>query len=236
MGEEFALIRKPEADALKSLSSNAAKALIAIKFGRRDGDTIAFGVRDLEVWGLARSVAARALDELIKARLLDVATDSAFGKKRCRRVYRITHTRQTPGSQSRERDNMSADSPACGTKGGATDPPAGLSPRLQSRRRDTSKEASSPSARKPEGEEASVSDRRPMRRAAQLAGDLQLPLMRLVEKAGGSTERACDLADQVHRGELTLDDVRLGLGMDQQGSASRSMGPMVFTISAAGAR
>lgn len=246
MDERFALIREPEAEALKRLSGNAAKALIAVKFGRRDGDAIAFGVRDLEAWGMSRAGAGRALAELVSAGLFEVVEDSAFGAKRRRRVLRAVHAREKTGLQSRGRDTGEAHSLTGETMGGATVSPVRLSAPLQSHRRDTPRTSLLPSGQEGrEGGKEGAADPAPtsagpppgrrkpgrgMRGAAELAGRLQLPLVRLIERAGGTSSRACDLADQVQSGEVSLDQARNALGLASAGSARGREPPGVFTI------
>lgn len=239
MVERFAVIREPEAEALKRLSGNAAKALIAVKFGRRDGDAIAFGVRELEAWGMSRAGAGRALAELVSAGLFEVVADSAFGAKRRRRVLRAVHARDKSDLQSRRRDTADAHSLTGETMGGATVSPVRLSTPLQSHRRDTPSTSLLPSGQEgreggKEGAAGPAPGRREaesgMRRAAELAGRLQLPLMRLVERTGGSSLKACDLADQVQSGNVSLDQARSALGLDSAGSASGCEPPGVFTI------
>ena len=112
MDERFSIIREPEYEALKSLSANACKALVAIKFGQRDGVDISFGVRDLEAFGMKKSAAATALKELTDAGLITVQCDSSFGAKRKKRVWRVVHTRaEKPELQSATADYAPSYSP-----------------------------------------------------------------------------------------------------------------------------
>lgn len=228
--ERFALIREPEADALRSLSCNAAKAFIAIKFGRRDGDKIAFGVRDLETWGLSRSVAARALAELVGAGLLAIESNSTFGRKRQRRVYRVVHTREAPAPQSRQRDKGTRNSPSGGTIGGATVPQAGQTEAIQSRQRDTSQETSSTSSRKSKEEEVSAEQREgraslreQLLRIDRAADAVAMTGTAFMQKAGGP-KPADFLARKFERGDLTAMQLRAALADPPNGSARESEG------------
>lgn len=231
--ERFALIREPEAEALKVLSPLAAKAFIAIKFGRRDGEKIPFGVRDLEEWGMKRSAAGRALAELVEAGLIKIFVDSAFGKKRLRRVFEVTHRRVGEPLQSRQRDKPPAHSPAGGTMEPATVPRTGLSGALQSHQRDTTRTSLLPSGQ--EGREGGK-DKSEEERAEGVAA-LREQLLRVdkaaeavamtgsafMQKAGGP-KPADFLARKFERGDLTAMQLRAALADPPKGSARESEG------------
>ena len=119
-GERFAIIREAEAEALQRLAPLALKAFVAIKFGRRDGEEFAFGVRDLEEWGIKRSAAAASIAELVSAGLLAIVAESSFGAKRRRRVFKVAHTRKSAPLQSAPADTAEAYSPPARTMTPAT--------------------------------------------------------------------------------------------------------------------
>lgn len=206
MGEAAcAHLRAAECEALKSLSPIAAKAFIAVRFGRREAAPFEAGVRDFEAWGISKDQASRALAELIAAGLLEVVREASFGAKRVRRLLRIVHTRQEVG-QSQQRDNASAASRKGETVIDLQSRRRDYTKALQSRQRDTPKEPSSPSAQKAEGEEGSPPAAPPrvggalaakpepfketLRRAEEAAQERGLTLRALLAQVGGVVQAA----------------------------------------------
>ena len=229
--ERFALVREPEAAALKKLSSNAAKAFIAIKFGRRDGEDIAFGVRELEEWGLKKTTASEAMNELVEAGLLEVRENSAFGRKRKKRVYRVTHTRDACKPQSAPPDTRGRHSPAERTMTPAAVRQAGHKRALQSGGPDTTRRLPSTSSQEVEGEgsqeaaarEASLKALRDrQRRIEAVAREAAMTSVAFMAKAGGPS--AADfLARKFERGELTALQLNKALADPPNGSARESV-------------
>lgn len=206
MGEAAcAHLRAAECEALKSLSPIAAKAFIAVRFGRREAAPFEAGVRDFEAWGISKDQASRALAELIAAGLLEVVREASFGAKRVRRLLRIVHTRQEVG-QSQQRDNASVASRKGETVIDLQSRRRDYTKPLQSRQRDTPKEPSSPSAQKAEGEEGSPPAAPPMdggappgsrddfkenlRRAEEAAREQGVSLWAFLAKFGGLSQAA----------------------------------------------
>jgi len=208
MGEPAcAHLRAAECEALKALSPIAAKAFIAIRFGRREAAPFEAGVRDFEAWGISKDQASRALSELISAGLIEVVRAASFGAKRVRRLLRIVHTRQEAG-QSQGRDNAPAAS-----RNGATVIPIQSGRRdygkpLQSHQLDIPKKPSSPSAQKAEGEEGSHAAAPPreggasaregaraafketLRQAEEAARERGLTLQAVLARTGGVAQAA----------------------------------------------
>jgi hypothetical protein len=236
--ERFSLIREPEAEALKSLSSNAAKAFIAIKFGRRDGDKIAFGVRDLEAWGLKRTIAAAALNELVAAGLLRREAVASFGSKRVKAVYSVTCTRKSAALQSAPPDTEGSHSPPERTMGAATVRSTGHKRALQSAPPDTSQETSSTSSRKSKEEEVSAEPcegraalREQLLRIDKAAKAIAMTGPAFMQKAGGP-KPADFLARKFERGDLTALQLRAALADPPICSARGSewLGPEINRI------
>ena len=210
--ERFSLIREPEAEALKSLSSNAAKAFIAIKFGRRDGDKIPFGVRDLEAWGLKRTIAAAALNELVAAGLLRREAVASFGSKRVKAVYSVTCTRKSAALQSAPPDTEGSHSPPERTMGAATVRSDGHKRALQSVPPDTSRTSLLPSGQEGRegGKEGRVALREQLLRIDEAAKAVAMTGPAFMQKAGGP-KPADFLARKFERGDLTALQLRAAL-------------------------
>lgn len=128
-----------KSDAWTTLSGDAAKLLVEIwkrHNGANNGE-IAFSVREAEDIGLKKSVAARALNDLVDRGFLVVTRASAFTvKSRQSRCWRITAepVGDAPATKDFMRWSPPADSPPSGTVNGSN-PHAGKS-RTQSPQRD----------------------------------------------------------------------------------------------------
>lgn len=225
MSERFAFIREPEGEALKRLSPLAAKVFIAVRLGRREDQPFELGVRDFKDWLISKDQAARGLAELVAAGLLETLREASFGEKRVRRRFRIVHRKQAGQSQNR-------DAATGGSRKGATVIPIQSRRRdyqkpLQSQNRDIHKEASSPSAQKPKGEEAAgrrpeppppdgggsaarVCFREERRCVERAASRLAMSAYALTAALGGP-KAAASLALALHRGDLSLVEARARL-------------------------
>lgn len=249
MSERFAMIRQPEAEALKRLSSNAAKALMAMKFGRSDGEEIAFGVRDLAEWGLSSSTAARALDELKSANLIEIVSDSAFGVKKKRRTWRVVNVRQEQAEQSHRRETGTVHSATGGTIARKQSRQGDCDASLQSHGRDTPRTPSFPPVRregKEGGQDVQAADaereaavtalKEQQARIGAAAKAVAMADMAFIRAAGGP--KAADfLARKFDRGELTALQLRAKLADSEAGLLKEvEAGPMVFATASGSAR
>ncbi len=243
MAERFCIIREAEYEALKTLSANACKALVALKFGQCDGAKISFGVRDLEAFGMKKSAAADALKELAQANLIAIEKDSSFGAKRSKRVWRVIHTRDQPELQSATADTGKPDSPPRRTMARATVRHGGHGRRLQSAVADTPKETSPTSSSKSEEGEVSPAEleertafRTRKRRIGEAAKAVAMPDHLFEEKAGGH-EAADLLARSFERGNLTPLQLRARLAEGEAGFGRKApVSEMVFSIAVGDAR
>ena len=242
MDERFSIIREPEYEALKSLSANACKALVAIKFGQRDGVDISFGVRDLEAFGMKKSAAATAFKELTDAGLITVQCDSSFGAKRKKRVWRVVHTRaEKPELQSATADTGRRDSPPQRTMPRPTVRQSGQVVDLQSARADTTRRLPSTSSQEVEGEgsrqQASVNPalRDQLNVSKKAAGALSLSEQACWDLAG-SPSAFGEMAWEWERGEISTSQLRAKLADGDDGSGRAPPGtPYVASVAIGGA-
>ncbi|MEM9618368.1 MAG: hypothetical protein AAF936_10445 [Pseudomonadota bacterium] len=244
----FAIVREAECEVLKGLSANASKIWIAIRFGRKDHEPIVIGCRDFSDWGVGRSAAAKALQDLVDAGLLRVAERGAFGRRGKRTVFNIVHTKAFEREQSANADNKPALSPELRTTNQRRVPKSGQQTGKESVSADTPKDTSSTSSRKSEEEEVSVdlqaeadreervkAQQESARRIERAAIAVAMTDFAFIRKAGGP-KPADLLARSFDRGNLTPLQLRKRLADSEAGSAEQeSRGPMVFSVAVGGA-
>lgn len=243
MDERFSIIRAAEYEILKGLSATACKALIALKFGQSDGARISFGVRDLEEFGIKKSAAADALNELLKAGLIAVERESSFGVKRQKRIWRVLHVRtEKDALQSAQPDTGKQNSPPQRTIGRTTVRPAGQVIDLQSARADTPRRLPSTSSQEVEGEgsrhyagnSAALRDRQ--NAIAKAAKSLNMTESAFWDQAGGPS-KAGDLAWRWERGEINTSQLKTALADSSAEAFERVREATVcFSTSTAGGR
>lgn len=244
----FAIVREAECEALKGLSANASKLWIAIRFGQKEHEPVTIGCRDFADWGVGRSAAAKALQDLVDAGLLRVAERGSFGRRGKRTVFSIVHTKAFEREQSANADNKPAFSPELRTTNQKRVPKSGQQTRKQSVYADTPKDTSSTSSRKSEEEEVFVdleagperearvkAQQESARRIERAALAVVMTDIAFIRKAGGP-KPADLLARSFERGNLTPLQLRKRLADSEAGSAKQeNPGPMVFSVAVGGA-
>ena len=228
----FAIVRKVEFELIAKLEMRRRPRVIALIAAVRSmhggARKIAISDRDFREFGLAREAAGEALKDAVAIGLLEIVEKGGLTGRGHKTLYSVVfargEVRETagkPGISGRETRPFvreTAGKPA--TKGRETRPfteeTAGKPGNTQ--------ETSSTSSRKSKEEEVSgtlrgapppedgraaaiAADRATFRRRSALASDLQLPLMVLLNTAGGP-RGADQLALKRERGELSLDEIR----------------------------
>lgn len=237
----FSLFRAGEVSKLQKMSGNATKVMMAIRFGRWEGESFVIGCRDLEEWGLKRTTGWKVLKELVNAKLLKVVKEGSFGTRGKKTSYEIVHTKAYEEKQAADTNNCTIVSPL-----GRTVDDERVREHRQQRQKesvgaDIPKETSSTSSQKSKDEEVSTSataaavaaaaerlakeeraerealDRRKQNmrigKAADAVGKLAIEFKEQV----GSWEAAEELAMKFERGELTPQQLRARLAVGDAG-------------------